>query len=469
MQPTLPKIPPIIVAAIAIPNNLKAPELYSHLKSVLYGLIDHGIKIVSYACDGTETERSVQELVVSHADAVLHYTIPHPLPDQPSHVIRIPMIHGQPVIMVQDSKHAAKTYRNNLYSGARLLLFGNHTPLYSQVRKLAFEPDAPLYRRDVEKVDRQDDNAATRLFSSVHLDFILQKQPTYIGLLVYLFIFAEVVNIYQNRDGALTLQERVKIALRTRYFLDIWRAYLQKAGYPEARYCLSREAIDITRIIIDGFVGLLIVHRDHLEDVFPFVPWLHSTEACEHIFGECRKLVEDFTYLDFIYMVPRLLILVRAACQSGKTGDPRGRAGGYAHTYFDSGKIDITVLSTFPSDDDIKVAAKEAWEEAANLWDLLGVTPSDILASEANPGVRLPSASSWFVPGDDPVYDYDEDELAACDFGAEDGEEVSAADILRDALERDRHAPSLSAATESRLEAITVASIALAMGDMCQA
>lgn len=78
----------------------------------------------------------------------------------------IPVINGQPVCMLQDSKHALKTMRNNLFSGARLLVFGNYTATYSRIREIALEEDFPLYIRDVVKLDRQDDNAATRLFSA---------------------------------------------------------------------------------------------------------------------------------------------------------------------------------------------------------------------------------------------------------------------------------------------------------------
>ncbi|KAI0716262.1 hypothetical protein C8Q76DRAFT_568140, partial [Earliella scabrosa] len=61
--------------------------------------------------------------------------------------------------VIQDPKHhdGAKTIRNNLFSGARLLTLVNHVALYSHVRELAFEADSPPYHRDVEKVDRQDD------------------------------------------------------------------------------------------------------------------------------------------------------------------------------------------------------------------------------------------------------------------------------------------------------------------------
>jgi hypothetical protein len=71
---------------------------------------------------------------------------------------------------------------------------------------------------------------------------------------------------------------------------------LKKAGYPEARHFISLEAANITNLI-DALISLVIVHRDY-GGVFQFLPWLHSGEACEHVFAECRKLIKDFTYLD---------------------------------------------------------------------------------------------------------------------------------------------------------------------------
>lgn len=53
---------PLIVAAIPIANDLDANALLLYLKKVLYGLLERKIQVISYACDGTEVERSVQKL-----------------------------------------------------------------------------------------------------------------------------------------------------------------------------------------------------------------------------------------------------------------------------------------------------------------------------------------------------------------------------------------------------------------------
>ena len=103
--------------------------------------------------------------------------------------ITIPFFKDQPICVVQDSKHALKTYRNNLFSGVRLLTFGDYYAQYNHIRQIACEKGLPLYIRDVEQLDRQDDNAAARLFSADTLQYISENHPDWIGVIIYLFIF----------------------------------------------------------------------------------------------------------------------------------------------------------------------------------------------------------------------------------------------------------------------------------------
>ncbi|KAL7281612.1 hypothetical protein ACG7TL_004929 [Trametes sanguinea] len=466
-KPTLPKVPPLNVAAKAIPSNLTAEDLYTMLITIIRGLIQAGVNVSSYSADGTETERSVQKMLMDRSDIVREYTIDHPATGE-AIPVRIAFISGWPIAIVQDSKHGAKTFRNNMCSGARTLPLGNYILVFSQLHEVAFSPGSPLYHRDVEKLDRQDDNAATRLYTSATLDHIIDRFPEYLGLIVYLFVFGELVDAYQNRS--ISHQERIKMVLRAKFFLDFWQKFLKKAGYPEQRYCISREAIDICNILVDGLIALVIIHRDYMgERAHPLLLWLLSTEICEHVFGECRKLVKDFTFLDFLYMVPRLSVLIRSACRFAQTSDPGARASGYAHTYFDHGDANLAFLSVFPSDIDITDATQEAWDEACNLWDLLGVNPPDLFsastAAGGAPGPQatiLPSITSWFSPGEDPVYDDLYDPLDDdCD-----AEEPSESDVLQQLIDAEQDAPLRTAVTEDRMRSLTCAAIALTLNDM---
>ena len=93
--------------------------------------------------------------------------------------------------------------------------------------------------------------------------------------------------------------------------------------------------------------------------MYPLLPWLHSTEPCEHVFGLCRQILQDFTMHDFQFMIPKLFIRLREAALFGPShlSDGKERASGYTHNYRDTRDIDLNALSTFPSDHEIQEAA----------------------------------------------------------------------------------------------------------------
>ena len=391
-------VAPILLAVLPISDSESCKTLLPHLRMVLYGLIKQKIQVVSYSCNGTELERKVQRGILNEADEHLQYVIKNPRRGMPDTTVTIPVVDGQPICLLQDSKHALKTLRNNLFSGARLLTLGNHTMLYSTIHDLAFSNGSPLYRRDVEKLDRQDDNATSRLFSADTLSYLTNHYPHRVGEIVYLFVFGDLIDAYQNRS--ISHCERVKMLLRARYFLDSWERFIGRAQYKRHLHFLSHEAIDILRQIIEGLLGLIYIYRDHLhnpDDINPLLPWLHSTEQCEHIFGEARRIVEDFCFLDFVYMVPKLRVTIREAMLHARS-NPRATASGYNHTYFDSRGLKIPILSTYPSDDEISIAAKEGAEEAESLLALLGVSPKQL---QGDMPVKLPPIASLGVDEDE--------------------------------------------------------------------
>ena len=410
------------MAAEAISNKLSADELYPKSKRMIEGLQSHGVNVVSYASDGAGVERTVQDLLVSKARATLSIKVPDP--EEQDYTIQIPLFGptGSPVVMVQDSKHALKTLRNNLFSGARLLVLGNHIAMYSQVRDIAFSdhPGSPLYHRDVEKMDRQDDNAATRLFSAATLQFIREHHPDHIGLAIYLFVMGEAVDAYQS--CTISHLERVRVVLRCRYFLRLWKRFLQAAGYGEAKYYISREADDILDKLINGLLAFIYVYRDKLGGEYPLLLWMHGTEMVEHILAECRKLVKDFTHLNFIFMMIRIHVLVRLSSELGRGIDPKARAMGYSHSYLDPEAVCLKSLAVFPTDGEIEIAVGQAWQEAITLLGFLGIQADDI-PPLSNPTSSTADASpSTTDVNSEQAHDQDPDE---------DPEETTAATLQR--------------------------------------
>jgi hypothetical protein len=459
LQIPLPHVPPLILAVMPLASSTDAATLANleqQLLAILLGS-DPPLCIVSLGSDGSILERDARRALVRNGFAEsLSYEIPHPDSAQ-SQPIRIPLMrmHGQCIAAIQDPKHGRKTSRNNLFSGARLLVLGNHTTYYEEIRHMACENDTPLYWRDVDRLDRQDDRAAARLFSASFLEFcITQHGRTNVALPIYLFVFGELIDAYENRH--IHHMDRIKMVLRMWFFKSIWKSFLQGAGYPETRYFISAAADDIVDILIHGLLGMIYIYRDHLEKPFPLLPWMHGSEANEHVFGLLRSLVTDFTMLDVLRLIPKLNVRLMAACRAKNVKvDFRRTAGGYSHTYFDADGIPLAVLSEFPSNHDIAHAASLAFEEANALWDLLGFYPS-----ASGQGINIPRVS---IHGVDEEADDDIDHDRDIEDHATDME--SDRRLLQAALDSSSQLSGIDGRTQARLDECTYAAACLGISD----
>ena len=134
--------------------------------------------------------------------------------------------------------------------------------MYLYNRMAAFKKGCPLYHRDVEKTDRQDDNAAIRTHSGSYIAYLAKYHPEKLGQIFYLFVDGELVDAYQNRK--ISHLERIKMVLRAKFFHQMWKRFLKAAGYTEDRHYVSHQFGDILNILIDGLISLVIIYRDHM-------------------------------------------------------------------------------------------------------------------------------------------------------------------------------------------------------------
>ncbi|KAJ4476392.1 hypothetical protein C8J55DRAFT_431762 [Lentinula edodes] len=429
MQTCCPGIPSHILAAKAIPSTLPAEELFRYSRALIDGLLSKGILVCSYACDGTTIERNVQHRLEQSADHTLTHSIHDPRSGHSAITISIPVFSGQPIANIQDDLHLLKTMRNNAFSGARLLILPNSVVMYSQVREIAFQK-GPIYNRDVIKLDRQDDNAAARLFSASTIGWLSSdehRSEENIGLLVYLFVFGELVDAFQSRTTS--FKKRCRMVLRTYFFLDLWEKYLDVAGYSKSKHFFSRESVDILRINIRGFFQLLFIHRDHLPCQHALFLHLVGTSICEHVFGFSREIDKDFTMYSWYLLKPKITLMLRNAILSQQGKDGKARARGYNHSYLDRHGIDVAMLSTFPSDAEINESTKLAYDDATSLFALLGATPEELAGTSS-----LPSISSWFKPHSMTVGNEDSNELSLEEDEHDSSDETSEGCSLQDAI-----------------------------------
>ncbi|KDQ06616.1 hypothetical protein BOTBODRAFT_74218, partial [Botryobasidium botryosum FD-172 SS1] len=394
----LPGIPAFVVAAKCLGEDSDAQQLVEMDASLFDLLRTQGIRPCSIAADGAEVERSVQrQLAISNE--FYTYTIYHALPTL-TLVLQTPIVDGIPVVMVQDSKHAYKTARNQLLAGARFLVMGDHPLHYEQLHNIAHSPIGPLFVRDVEKVDKQDDRAAARLFSPETIEFLckLQEGPKPLGLIVYLFIIGEILDAWQNRE--IPHIKRIQLGLRARAFLMAWHTHVKvHPDHTTHVQFISSQSHKILLSMCDSLILLVIVYRKYYPE-YPLCPWLHSTECVEHLFGILRQLRDDFTFSNIIYMVPKAVRYMSGAFgvlsieeQANKT------AAGYHHTYFKSQDLDIAALMVYPSDTEISGAFDAATTEVEGLLRAVGINAMT-LWSQMDP-VQVPTAPSSETPRED--------------------------------------------------------------------
>ncbi|KAL1751197.1 hypothetical protein FB107DRAFT_222515 [Schizophyllum commune] len=452
---TQPKSLPVVVAAKPLPENADAPFLLQWTLEIIRGLLAEGVNIVSYACDGTEVERAVQRLLVDSSESgPLVRTLRSDDLGAPETLVQMALIDGHPIAVIQDTKHALKTLRNNLFSGARALVLGNHFAGYQHIHDLAHEAGSPIFVRDVVKLDRQDDNAAKRLTSADTLEFIIARHPDYVGVIVYLYVAGELVDAYQSRS--LSHTDRLRMVLTTLYFVESWIAFLQLSQYDLKHYCISREALDIIRI---------------------------------HTFGDARRIQQDFTYLDFLYFVPKIAVSMRNTILHMKLTSDKATASGYNHTYFDTRGLSLAVLMQFPDDVEISHIATEAREQCDSLIRVLGIDPVRLRVlqgiSQRGPAT-LPSLQEWFPRREDIDRGHAWDRTRGWTAADESDEEddggvwdddvapISAGQRLQDILDEEeayresRNTPLRPALVALEIQNLTCAAMALTAGEMAR-
>ncbi|KAH9849428.1 hypothetical protein C2E23DRAFT_737305, partial [Lenzites betulinus] len=384
----LAKVPPLLLAAVARGGKENAQELFNIHTKLLEHLHALGIHPVTHAADGTEVERVLQRKIIASSDRFLHYDIPNDTPGC-SINLQIGLANGHPVVVVQDPKHALKTARNQLFTGARILVLGCLAFFYAQLLALAEHVLSPLFRRDVEKVDKHDDRAAARLFSAESLNITLRYHSELRALATYLFVLGELVDAWENR--VISHVERARMVMCARYFLMAWRTHVVlHPSYSTNVQFISRESFDIFITLCDSLLSLIIVYRRYFPH-HPFMPWLHSTAPCEHIFGIIRTLKKDFNFADLLYLEPKLRTLLLGAFDRLTPLDrANDTAGGYYHSYFDSTDVNADNLRQWPSDTELQEASRAAFQDAEQLLESLQLNARKLLQQYKAPG---PSAT----------------------------------------------------------------------------
>ncbi|KAJ7201855.1 hypothetical protein GGX14DRAFT_571116 [Mycena pura] len=386
IQIPFPGIPPLAFAILPIGLKITASELTKYQLRVMFGLAERKFRFISNVADGAAVELNCQEQVAKAGRSIPHKIDP-PSEYPNAEAINVPLYAFQENIYIntQDAPHARKTARNNIFSGARGLVLGDFVVHYKQLYDMAMTvADPTLYERDVIRADRQDDNAAHRVFSAATLQGLALNVEENMGLIIFLFVIGDLIDAYESRT--MSHAERAKVALRARLFLATWKTFLLKMGYPVQRHYLPPGATKIFHTLVDGLLGLILIHRDHLSSsTVPLLPWKHESMANERIFSALRSIFPEMSLVQVLLALPNIQATMSRAKQALFSAASYKRvANGYTFSdSTDDATINFGNLATFPTDLELTAAYGQAIEENDMLWTLLNVHVGNLVDATA--------------------------------------------------------------------------------------
>ncbi|KAJ7212984.1 hypothetical protein GGX14DRAFT_564031 [Mycena pura] len=388
VQIPFPGIPPLAFAVLPIASKITASELTSYQLRAMSGLTERNFRFISNIADGAAVELSCQEQVAKAGTSILHHIAP-PSDYSRAEKISIPLydFRGNIYINTQDAPHARKTARNNIFSGVRGLVLSDFVVHYKQLYNMAMSVSDPtLYERDVIRSDRQDDNAAHRVFSAVTLKGLTDDPEENMGLIVFLFVIGELIDAYES--CTMTHAKRMKVALRARIFLSTWKIFLHKMGYSIRCHYLPPGSTKIFHTLVDGLLGLILIHRDHLPSpTIPLLPWKHESMTNERIFSALCGIFPEMSLVQAMLAVPNIWATMSKAKHTlFSKASYKKVANGYSFcdTTEDSA-INFVNLANFPTDLELSNIYGEAIEENDILWSLNVHVRTLVDASAAEP------------------------------------------------------------------------------------
>jgi hypothetical protein len=95
------------------------------------------------------------------------------------------------------------------------------------------------------------------------------------------------------------------------FFLRIWKEYVTNMSekYPDfisvSKNFLADQSFAIFISFAESMVLLVKAHQEYYQN-YPFIPWMHGSEACEHFFGMACQINSDFNYSELLQLVPKI-------------------------------------------------------------------------------------------------------------------------------------------------------------------
>ncbi|CAB4429644.1 unnamed protein product [Rhizophagus irregularis] len=140
-----------------------------------------------------------------------------------------------------------------------------------------------------------------------------------------------------------------------------------KEIFSNDRNFLAHQTYEILSFLVNSMILLIIAHQEYY-NTMPLLPWMYGSEACEHFFGMAWQHLPDFTYVDLIYLIPKICHVTNAYYNStviNSNSEYKTSRVGYICDYFEGNVDDLNSnLKIWPTDDEIRVLINDAYKEA---------------------------------------------------------------------------------------------------------
>src|SRR5436853_6529815 len=95
------------------------------------------------------------------------------------------------------------------------------------------------------------------------------------------------------------------------FFLQLWQYHIEYMSHKYPHFMSIREnfmatqSFSIFNSLSESMVLLVKSHREYYSE-FPLIPWMHGSEACEHVFGIARQIRSDFDFAEILQMTSKI-------------------------------------------------------------------------------------------------------------------------------------------------------------------
>jgi len=296
-QPLFDNAPPFCIAIFGTDNKFTHLDVKGRWKVINNLAADEGITVLGYSSDGdTRLLKSMQSKPYDNKINLSQFS----------------------QFFVQDTVHIGTKLRTRILKPGIELLISSYTVSIThlfQLIELYSKDKHFLTNTDLNPDDKMNFNAAEKMCSGQVIE-LLKNIPDSQGTISFLKIMNNVLKSHLNKT--IGVKERLYCLWHSVYLLRIWRCSVMKNNdltlknnfiTSNAYSCIELNALALINIV--KYFSKL----ENGKDLQLFLPWHHSSQACEKLFRSTRSMtstystVVNFSLNDFIRKLTRIEIL----------------------------------------------------------------------------------------------------------------------------------------------------------------